>query len=46
MNKTEWLLVLGVVAVLVGPFATLKALAAFRKRGKLPPAQPYKDDDD
>lgn len=46
MTKVEWLLLIGVVAILVGPFATLKAVSAFRKRGKLPPAQPYKNDDE
>jgi len=46
MNKTEWILILAVIGVLVGPFITLKLLATFRKRSKLPPAQPYKDDDD
>ncbi len=47
VNGTAWLILLAVVAILVGPFVTLKALARFRSRGgKLPPAQPYKDDDD
>jgi len=46
MNKAEWLLLLGVIGVLVGPFVTLKLLGTWRKRGKLPPAQPYKDDED
>lgn len=46
MNKAEWILLIVVVAALVGPFVTLKALAVFRQRGKLPPAQPYKDDED
>ena len=46
MNRAEWILLLVVVAALVGPFATVKALSSFRKRGKLPPPQPYKDDED
>ena len=46
MNKAEWILILAVIGVLVGPFITLKLLATFRKRGKLPPAQPYRNDDD
>ena len=46
MNKAEWILLLVVVAILVAPFLTLKALGTFRKRGKLPPAQPYKNDED
>jgi hypothetical protein len=46
MNKAEWILLIVVVAALVGPFVTLKALGVFRQRGKLPPAQPYKDDED
>ncbi len=44
MNQTEWILLLVVVGILVGPFLAIKALASFRKRGRLPPAQPYKDD--
>jgi hypothetical protein len=46
MNKAEWILLVVIVAALAGPFVTLKALAVFRQRGKLPPAQPYKDDED
>ncbi|HZR34183.1 MAG TPA: hypothetical protein VFA75_02330 [Nevskia sp.] len=46
MNKAEWILLIVIVAALVGPFVTLKALAVFRQRGKLPPAQPYQDDED
>ena len=46
MNKAEWILLLVVVGILAAPFITLKALATFRKRGKLPPAQPYKNDED
>ncbi|HWY24668.1 MAG TPA: hypothetical protein VNX47_07100 [Nevskia sp.] len=46
MSKAEWILLLLVVGALVGPFVTLKALSSFRQRGKLPPAQPYKDDED
>lgn len=32
MNKVEWILLIGVVAILVGPFATLKAVASLRRR--------------
>ena len=46
MNKTEWILLLAVIGVLVGPFVTLKLLGTFRKGDKLPPAQPYKNDSD
>lgn len=46
MNKAEWILLLVVVGVLVGPFVALKGLALFRHRGKLPPPQPYRDEDD
>jgi hypothetical protein len=46
MNKAEWILLIVVLAALVGPFATVKALSSFRRKGKLPPAQPYKDDED
>jgi len=46
MNKAEWILLLGVIGVLAGPFVTLKLLGTWRKRGKLPPAQPYKDDEE
>lgn len=46
MNKAEWILLLVVLGILVAPFVTVKALATFRKRGKLPPAQPYKNDSD
>ncbi len=46
MSKAEWILLLVIVGILVAPFVTLKALATFRKRGKLPPAQPYKNDSD
>jgi hypothetical protein len=46
MNKAEWILLLVVIGALVGPFVAIKALAVFRQRGKLPPAQPYKDDED
>jgi hypothetical protein len=45
MNQAEWILLLAVVAILVGPFLAIKALAIFRQRGKLPPAQPYRDDE-
>ncbi len=34
MNKAEWILLVVVVAALVGPFVTLKALASFRSRRK------------
>ena len=46
MNKAEWILLLVVIGALVGPFAALKAVSAFRQRGKLPPAQPYRNDGD
>ncbi|WP_157572511.1 hypothetical protein [Nevskia soli] len=46
MNKAEWILLLVVVGILVAPFVTVKALATFRRRGKLPPAQPYKNGDE
>ena len=46
MNKAEWILLIVIVAALVGPFVTIKALAVFKQRGKLPPALPYKDDED
>jgi hypothetical protein len=46
MNKAEWILLLLVVGVLVGPFFALKAWSSLRPRGKLPPPQPYKDDED
>lgn len=46
MNKAEWILLLAVVGVLVGPIAALKAASVFRRRGKLPPPQPYRDEDD
>lgn len=46
MNKAECILLLLVVGALLGPFLTLKALATFRRRGKLPPAQPYRNDGD
>ena len=46
MNKAEWILLLAVIGVLVGPFVTIKLLGTFRKGDKLPPAQPYRDDED
>ncbi len=46
MSKAEWILLLLVIGALVGPFVALKGLSSFRQRGKLPPAQPYKDDED
>ncbi|SER03714.1 hypothetical protein SAMN04488038_11480 [Solimonas aquatica] len=48
MNTTILLLILFVVAVLIGPFATLRAVAYFRQR-RLPPSvkpQPYRDEDE
>ncbi len=32
MNAVEWGLIVGVVAILVGPFLTVKAVAKFRSR--------------
>jgi len=46
MSKAEWILLLVIVGALAGPFVTLKALSVFKQKGKLPPAQPYKDDED
>jgi hypothetical protein len=48
MNRAEWILLVAVVAILVGPFLTLKAVAQFRRRRgqKLPPARPYGDEQD
>jgi hypothetical protein len=47
MNKAEWILVLVVVALLVGPFVTIKAIASFRqRRGAPPPGNKYDDGDE
>ena len=46
MTKAEWLLLLFVIGALVGPFVAIKAIAKLRMPKKLPPAQPYKDDED
>ena len=46
MHKAEWILLLLVIGALVGPLVALKAVSAFRHRGKLPPPQPYRDEDD
>ena len=46
MGKTEWLLLLFVVGALVGPFVAVKAIAKLRMPKKLPPPQPYKDEED
>lgn len=48
MNASLILLILFIVAVLIGPFATLRAMAYFRQR-RLPPSvkpQPYRDEDE
>lgn len=46
MGKAEWILLAVVLGALLGPFAALKAVSVFRRRGKLPPPQPYRDEDD
>ncbi|MDB5985709.1 MAG: hypothetical protein JWR16_762 [Nevskia sp.] len=32
MNAVEWALIVGIIAILVGPFLALKAVAKFRSR--------------
>jgi hypothetical protein len=50
MRAIDWLLVLGIIAVVAGPLITIRMIAkqdAARRKGKpLPPAQPYDDRDD
>ncbi len=46
MNKAEWILLAVVVGALIGPIVALKAVAKFRPPKNLPPAQPYKNDEE
>jgi hypothetical protein len=46
MHRAEWILLLVVLGALLGPLIALKAVAAFRHKGPLPPPQPYRDDED
>jgi hypothetical protein len=46
MGKAEWILLVAVVAMLVGPILAVKAVSKFRPPKNLPPAQPYKDDEE
>lgn len=49
MNSTVILIIVFIVAVLLGPFATLRAMAYWRDRRSKdapPPARPKRDDDD
>jgi hypothetical protein len=46
VGKAEWVLLLVVVGALLGPLIALKAVSVFRHKGKLPPPQPYRDEED
>jgi hypothetical protein len=51
MTKVEWILLIVVVALLIGPFVTLKAVAGIRRRRasgetKIPVSRPYDDEED
>ena len=45
MTSTEWLILALVVAMIVGPFATLRGLSQYRARRDRKAAPPPKDDD-
>jgi hypothetical protein len=46
MNTTILLLIAFIVAVIVGPFATLYAVSSWRRRRDAAPLRPVADDDD
>ncbi len=50
MRAIDWLLIIGIVAMVAGPLFTLRMIAkadAERRKDKpLPPAQPYDDKDE
>jgi hypothetical protein len=46
MNTTILLLIAFIVAVIVGPFATLYAVSSWRRRRGAAPLRPAADDDD
>lgn len=50
MRLVDWLLLIGIIALVAGPLITLRMIArqdAARRKGKpLPPAQPYEDKED
>ena len=50
MRLVDWLLVIGIIAVVGGPLITLRMIArqdAERRKGKpLPPSQPYRNEED
>lgn len=50
MRAIDWLFIVGIIAVVGGPLITIRMIAkqdTARRKGKpLPPAQPYREDDE
>jgi hypothetical protein len=46
MGKAEWILLIAVVAMLVGPIVAVKTFSKLRPPKNLPPPRPYKDEED